>query len=68
MERLRDVDVARVLVGLIILGVGFYYFLTKTLGIPLPDLDWDRVWPLFIIALGLGIVSTNWYRRKSGGS
>ena len=37
MERLHDVDVARVLIGLIIAGVGFYYFLTNTLGLALPD-------------------------------
>ena len=64
MERLHDIDVARVLIGLIVAGVGFYYFLTNTLGIPLPQLDWDRVWPLFVIAIGLGMAATNWYRRS----
>ena len=68
MERLRDVDVARVLIGLIIAGVGFYYFLTNTLGLALPQLDWDRVWPLFLIAVGLGIVSTNLLGRRGSGS
>jgi hypothetical protein len=68
VERLRDVDVARVLIGLIIAGVGFYYFLTNTLGLALPQLDWDRVWPLFLIAVGLGIVSTNLLGRRGSGS
>jgi uncharacterized membrane protein len=68
VERLRGIDVGGVLIGLIILGVGVYYFLTNTLGLPIPELDWDRVWPLFIIALGAGIVSANWLRRKDGGS
>ena len=68
MERLRGIDVGGVLIGLIILGVGVYYLLTNTLGLAIPELDWDRVWPLFIIALGVGIVSSNWMRRKSGGS
>jgi ABC-type antimicrobial peptide transport system permease subunit len=68
VERLRDVDVARVLIGLIIVGVGFYYFLTNTLGLALPQLDWDRVWPLFLIAVGLGIVSTNLLGRRGSGS
>jgi ABC-type antimicrobial peptide transport system permease subunit len=68
VERLRDVDVARVLIGLIIAGVGFYYFLTNTLGLALPQLDWDRVWPLFLIAVGVGIVSTNLLGRRGSGS
>jgi hypothetical protein len=68
VERLRDVDVARVLIGLIVAGVGFYYFLTNTLGLSLPQLDWDRVWPFFVIAIGLGIVSTNLPSHKDPGS
>lgn len=68
MERLRGIDVGGVLIGLIILGVGVYYLLTNTLGLAIPELDWDRVWPLFIIALGVGIVSSNWMRRKDRGS
>jgi uncharacterized membrane protein len=68
VDRLRGVDVGGVLIGLIIVGVGIYYFLTNTLGLPIPQLDWDRVWPLFIIALGVSIVSANWLRRKDDGS
>ncbi len=64
MDRLHEVDVARVLIGLIIAAVGFYYFLTNTLGLALPELDWDRVWPFFVIAIGLGIVSANWYGKN----
>jgi len=47
--------------GLIIIGVGVYYLLTKTLGFDLPDLDWDLVWPVLVIGLGLAIV----YRAMS---
>lgn len=67
MERLRGLDVGGILFGLIILGVGVYYFLTNTLGLAMPELDWDRVWPLFIIALGVGIVSSNLVRRRNSG-
>lgn len=66
MERLRDVDLARVLIGLIVAAVGFYYFLTNTLGLALPQLDWDRVWPLFVIAIGLGMVTASWFRHGGG--
>ncbi len=68
MERLHDVDVGRVLIGLLVAGVGFYYFLTNTLGLALPQLDWDRVWPLFVMAIGLGIVSANLLRHRGSGS
>ena len=66
MERLRGLDVGGLLIGLIILGVGVYYFVNQTLGIDIPKLDWDRVWPLFVIALGAGIVLSNWFKKDKG--
>lgn len=62
MDRLRRVDVGGVIIGLVILGVGVYYFGQKTLGLSIPDLDWDRLSPLFVIAIGIGIVFNNWTR------
>ena len=67
MERLRGPNVGGLLIGLVILGVGIYYFVEQTLGIAIPELDWDRVWPLFVIALGAGIVSSNWTKKDDGG-
>ena len=67
MERLRGLDVGGLLIGLVIVGVGVYYFMEQTLGIAIPKLDWDRVWPLFVIALGVGIVSSNWFKKDKGG-
>jgi hypothetical protein len=66
VERLRGLDVGGLLIGLIILGVGVYYFVNQTLGIDIPKLDWDRVWPLFVIALGAGIVLSNWFKKDKG--
>jgi hypothetical protein len=68
VDRLRNLDLGGVIIGLIILGVGLYYFGQKTLGLSIPDLDWDRIWPLFVIALGIGIVFTNWARGKGANS
>lgn len=42
--------------GAILVLVGAYYLLTRTLGVDLPQLDWDQIWPLFVIALGAGIL------------
>lgn len=44
------------LFGAILILVGAYYLLTRTFGMDLPQLDWDQIWPLFVIALGAGIL------------
>lgn len=66
MERLRNLDVGAIIFGLVVLGVGLYYFLQRTLGLSMPELDWDRVWPLLVIALGVGIVFSAWARNSKG--
>ena len=53
MDQLRRADVGGVVIGLIILGVGVYYLLDNTFGFTMPELDWDKIWPLAIIVLGL---------------
>jgi hypothetical protein len=68
VEQLRHIDLGGILVGLIIIGVGLYYFAEKTLGIDLPALDWDKIWPLFVIAIGVGIVYSNYARKGPGSS
>jgi hypothetical protein len=68
VDRLRNLDLGGVIFGLIILGVGLYYFGQKTLGLSIPDLEWDRIWPLLVIALGIGIVFNNWARSHRGSS
>lgn len=54
------VDLGGILLGAILLIVGGYYLLTRTLGMNLPELDWDQIWPLFVIALGAGILWRAW--------
>lgn len=66
MERLRNLDVGALILGLIILGIGVYYFLQRTLGLSMPDLDWDKVWPLLVIALGVGMLYSAWARMGKG--
>jgi hypothetical protein len=63
----RGFDLGALIFGLIVLGVGLYYFAQKTLGLAMPDLDWDRIWPLIIIGVGVLIVVSN-LRRKDGGA
>jgi len=44
------------IIGVIILVVGLWFFATQTLDIDLPRLDWNRLWPLILIVLGIWIV------------
>jgi hypothetical protein len=47
---------ASVIVGVILLGIGLWFFLDQTLGFELPRIRWSQLWPLFIIGLGAWIV------------
>ena len=48
----RDPTVATVVVGLVFLAIGIWYFLDTTLGLTMPDIDWGDLWPLILIAIG----------------
>lgn len=45
-----------IIVGLVILGVGIWYFADRTLGLELPRIEADQLWPLAVIALGAWLV------------
>jgi hypothetical protein len=53
----RKVDVGALIFGAILLLVGGYYLLVNTFGITLPELDWDTIWPIALIGLGLAVVA-----------
>jgi hypothetical protein len=61
----RRLDLGGVIFGLIILGVGAYYLLRNTFGIQIPEIDWDMLWPLLVVALGVGIVWRAWDRGRA---
>ena len=67
MDRLRRLDVGGILFGLIILGVGVYYTLVNVFGFQLAELDWDMIWPLAIVALGIAILWGAWTRMTPHG-
>jgi hypothetical protein len=54
---------ASLVFGVIILLVGLWFFATQTLGIDLPRLDWDQLWPIVLIAIGALIVLNAMQRR-----
>ena len=53
----RMVDIGALIFGAILLLVGGYYLLVNTFGITLPELDWDAIWPIALIGLGLAVVA-----------
>ena len=48
----RNSNVATILVGLVFLVIGIWYFLDTTLGLTMPDIEWDNLWPILLIAIG----------------
>ena len=47
---------ASLILGIIVLVIGVWFFATRTLGLDLPDLDWGQLWPVILIVLGGWIV------------
>ena len=54
---------ASLVFGVIILLVGLWFLATQTLGLDLPRLDWDQLWPIVLIAIGALIVLNAMQRR-----
>ena len=42
--------------GLIIIAIGVWFFLDRTLGFNLPEIDWGGLWPLILIGIGAWIL------------
>jgi hypothetical protein len=51
-------------VGVVILGIGLWYFADRTLGLHLPRLNWNDLWPIALIALGAWIIAGPYLRRR----
>jgi hypothetical protein len=45
-----------IILGLVILAVGLWYFADRTLGLELPRVEADQVWPIAVIALGAWLI------------
>ncbi|HUP55123.1 MAG TPA: DUF5668 domain-containing protein [Methylomirabilota bacterium] len=57
--RRRDRDPGRtasVLFGVVVLGLGLWFFAEYTLGYKLPRISWSQLWPVALIAIGLWVV------------
>lgn len=63
-ERHRRRDRGGIVFGVILLLVGGYYLLQQTLGLNLPDLNWDQLWPVIVMIIGGVIVYGAWSRNR----
>ena len=50
--RRRDSSLPSIVVGLVILGIGIWYFMDQTLGLTMPRIRWGDLWPILLILLG----------------
>jgi thiol:disulfide interchange protein len=50
--------------GIVILAIGVWYFADRTLGLNLPRLSWDQLWPLALVAFGIWIIAGPYLRRR----
>jgi hypothetical protein len=51
-RRDRGPKIGAIVIGLIVLAIGVYYLLDRTLGIAMPRIQWGSIWPIFLIILG----------------
>ena len=47
---------ASILFGLVVLALGLWFFVERTLGYDLPDVRWSQLWPAALIGIGLWVV------------
>ena len=57
-------DTAARLWGLLLIGVGLWFFVEVTLRYDLPAIPWGDVWPLGLIVVGLFVIGRGLTRRR----
>lgn len=63
---MRSRDMGAILFGLILLVVGGWYLLRNTFGLDMPELSGDAIWPLLVVALGVGLLWRELMTRGAG--
>ncbi len=61
----RAADTASRIWGLIVLGIGLWFFADVTLGYDMPSVAWRDLWPIALIAIGLVVVIRGMTRRRA---
>jgi hypothetical protein len=55
--------VGTIVLGLILLAIGLWFFADQTLGLEMPRLRWSQLWPFLLIGLGAWIAIGSMRRR-----
>jgi hypothetical protein len=42
--------------GVVLLLIGGWFFLDRTLGLEMPDFEWGNLWPVILIAVGVWLL------------
>lgn len=66
-RRRRMTDGGAIVLGLLLLIVGAWYMLDQTFGMALPDVEWDQIWPVALVLLGIGVLYRALRSRESAG-
>jgi hypothetical protein len=61
--RARGSNTPSIVIGLILVAIGAWYFLDQTLGLDMPRINWRDFWPVILIVLGGVIVFRSVGRR-----
>ncbi len=43
-------------IGLVVLGLGIWFFLERTLELDLPTIRWSQFWPVILIVIGAAVL------------
>jgi len=60
----RGPSLAALVVGLVLIAIGLYFFVDRTLGVALPRIQWSTVWPVILIAIGAIVLIRSVSRRS----
>ena len=58
-------DTAGRIWGLIVLGIGLWFFADVTLGYDMPSIAWRDLWPIGLIGIGLLVLVRGMTRRRT---
>ena len=58
-------DTAARVWGLLVLGVGLWFFAEVTLGYDMPSIPWRELWPLGLIVIGLAVIVRGLTHRRA---
>jgi uncharacterized membrane protein len=63
-DKNRGPNLAALIGGFVLVAIGLYFFLDRTLGIAMPRVQWSTIWPVVLIVLGFVVLFRSVKRRS----